>query len=129
MSQKPSTFKTPLRYFLAIVFGYCIDFAIYAVLVAFGVSVYLANTAGFCVGSIVNVILIRAFVFRDNRFRLSIDLQLSFASNSLIFGLGMGILWLLVGLAAMNPYYAKLLTNGATFSINYIIRTVYFREK
>lgn len=126
---KPSTYKTPLRYFLAIVCGYCIDFAIYAAFVAFGISVYWANAAGFCVGSVVNVMLIREFVFQDSRFRLSTDLQLSFASNGLMFGFGMGMLWVLVELAAMNPYGAKLLTNGTTFFVNYMIRAVFFRKK
>ena len=126
---KPSTYKTPLRYFLAVVGGYCIDFAIYAALVKFGVSVYWANTAGFCVGSVVNVILIREFVFTDSRFRLGTDLRLSFASNALIFMLGMEILWGLVELAAMNPYGAKLLTNGTTFVANYVIRAFFFRKK
>jgi len=126
---KPSTYKTPFRYFLAVVCGYCIDFAIYAVLVKFDVSVYWANTAGFCVGSVVNVILIRQFVFTNSRFRLGTDLQLSFVSNALMFMLGMGVLWGLVEIAAMNPYGAKLLANGATFVANYALRAIYFRKK
>jgi putative flippase GtrA len=127
--QKPSTYKAPLRYFLAVVCGYCIDFAIYAALVKFGASVYWSNAAGFCVGSVVNTILIRKFVFQESRFSLSTDLQLSFASNALMFVLGMMVLWGLVELVAMNPYGAKLLTNGTTFVANYVIRAVYFRKK
>jgi putative flippase GtrA len=126
---KPSTYKTPLRYFFSVVCGYCVDFAIYATVVAFGISVYWANAAAFCVGSVVNVVLIREFVFRDSRFRLSTDLQLSFASNGLMFGFGMGMLWVLVELAGMNLYGAKLLTNGTTFFANYVIRAAFFRRK
>jgi len=98
----------------------------YAALVALGLSVYWANTVGFCVGSVVNVILIRKFVFLDSRFRLVRDLQLSFASNALMFLIGMGVLWLLVGFVEMNPYGAKLLTNGTTFVANYAIRAAFF---
>lgn len=126
---KPSTYKTPLRYFLAVVCGYLIDFAIYSAFVLFGVSVYWANTAGFCVGATVNVILIRQFVFPDSRFRLSTDLQLSFVSNGLMFGFGMGILWVFVELGSINPFIAKLLTNGTTFLVNYMIRSAFFRRK
>ena len=112
-----------------VICGYCIDFAIYAALVSVGVSVYWANAAGFCVGSVVNIILIREFVFQDSRFSLTTDLQLSFASNSVMFALGMVVLWALVELSAMNPYGAKLLTNGTTFVGNYVIRAVFFRKK
>jgi putative flippase GtrA len=99
------------------------------ILVKFGVSVYWANAAGFGVGSIANVLLIREFVFKDSRFRLVTDLQLSFASNALIFGLGMSMLWLFIEVEQMGPYSAKLLTNGVTFGINYAIRVVFFRKK
>lgn len=97
-------------------------------IVAFGVSVYWANTAGFCVGATVNVILIRQFVFPDSRFSLSADLPLSFISNALMFGFGMGVLWALIELAAINPFVAKLLANGATFFANYFIRATFFRS-
>lgn len=89
----------------------------------------MANTAGFCVGAIVNVILIRQFVFADCRFRLSTDLQLSFMSNGVMFGFGMGMLWLFVELGSINPFIAKLLTNGTTFLVNYMIRSAFFRRK
>jgi putative flippase GtrA len=108
--------------------GYCIDFAIYAALVNFGVSVYWANAAGFCVGSVINTILIREYVFQESRFSIATDLQLSFASNALMFVLGMVMLWGLVELSGMNPYGAKILTNGATFVANFIIRAVFFRK-
>lgn len=109
--------------------GFCIDFLIYAILVALDMSVYAANTAGFCVGTVVNVILIRAFVFQDNRFRLGMDLSLTFLSNGAMFGIGMFLLWILVDLAAVNPYLAKLLANGMTFVLNYVTRAVFFRKK
>jgi putative flippase GtrA len=102
------------------------DFAVYLMLVPLGVSIYWANVAGFCLGSVVNVILIRKFVFPHSRFRLSTDLQLSVASNGLMFGLGMVALWALVELAQIDPYGAKLLTNGATFVLNYVIRALFF---
>lgn len=129
MLLKLSTYKTPLRYFFAVIVGYSLEFATYSALVSFEVSVYLANAAGFCIGVIINVVLIRKFVFQDSRFRLQTDLQLSFASHGLMFGLGMGLLWLLVEFKEMNPYLAKLVTNGTTFTLNYVLRAVFFRKK
>jgi len=46
-----------------------------------------------------------------------------------MFALGMAVLWTLVELSAMNPYGAKLLTNGTTFVVNFVIRAVFFRKK
>ena len=98
-------------------------------LVVMGFSVYWANSAGFCVGSIINVILIRAFVFPDSRFRLVKDVLLTVAANGVMFGLGVGVLWILVDALHTNPYLAKLFTNGVTFFLNYATRAVFFRRK
>lgn len=94
-----------------------------------GVSIYLANAVGFCVGAVVNVLLIRKYVFPDSRFKLSADLPLTFAVNGAMLGVGMGLLWVLVDLLSVNPYGAKLLTNGTTFMLNYVTRAVFFRKK
>jgi putative flippase GtrA len=93
------------------------------------ISIYWANAAGFCVGAIVNVLLIRKFVFPNSRFKLSADLPLTFAVNGLMLGMGMGLLWVFVNALSINPYGAKLLANGITFILNYIIRAVFFRKK
>ena len=126
---RPSTYSDLSRYFLAVVSGFCVDFLIYAAIVVLGHSVYLANLAGFCVGTVINVVLIRVFVFPDSRFRLAADISLTFAANGAMLVLGMGALWLLVEVALVNPYWAKLLTNGTTFALNFITRTVIFRNK
>ena len=129
MSPKLSTFKAPLRYFAVAACGFCVDFSIYSTLVAMGVSVYWANAAGFCVGAIVNVILIRSFVFSDSRFRLGQDVLLTVSANGAMLGLGMGVLWILVDALHINPYWAKLFTNGVTFVLNYATRAIFFRKK
>ena len=108
--------------------GFCVDFAIYATLVAIGISVYWANAVGFCVGAIVNVILIRVFVFTDSRFRLGQDVLLTVAVNGAMLVLGMGVLWTLVDALHVNPHLSKLLTNTVTFVLNYVTRAVFFRR-
>ena len=122
-------YKTPLRYLIVTTCGFWVDFSFYAVLVAMEVSIYWANAAGFCVGAVVNVLLIRKFVFPDSRFKLSADLPLTLLVNGTMLGVGMGLLWVFVNRLAINPYGAKLLANGITFVLNYIIRTVFFRKK
>jgi len=118
-----------LRYLIVATFGFCIDFLLYIALVAMGVSIYWANACGFCVGAAANVLLIRRFVFPDSRFRLSTDLPLTLAANGAMLGVGTGLLWVLVDALAVNPYAAKLAANGATFMLNYVTRTVFFRKK
>jgi putative flippase GtrA len=129
LSLKPSTFSALLRYFVVATCGFCADFLIFALLVTLGMSVYLANAIGFCIGAIVNLILIRKFVFPNSRFQLITDLPLTLLLNGAMLGLGMGMLWLLVELVSINPYWAKLLVNGTTFILNYLTRAVFFRKK
>lgn len=78
---------------------------------------------------VVNVILIRVYVFPDNRFGLGADLGLSALALGLMFAAGMGVLWIMVDLLHTNPYWAKLVTNGLTFVFNYVIRSMFFRKK
>ena len=109
--------------------GYAVDFIIYIALIQLNISIYTANAAGFIVGTIVNVLLIRKFVFPDSRFKLSADLPLTFAANGAMLVVGMGLLWLFVDILSINPYFAKLLSNVATFMLNYVTRAVFFRKK
>lgn len=98
-------------------------------MVAMGGSAYLANAAGFCVGAIINVILIRIFVFPDSRFRLGSDIFLTIFANGAMLGLGMAILWIQIDVLSINPYWAKLVTNSLTFVLNYMTRLMFFRKK
>lgn len=129
LSPKLSTFSLPIRYLAVAACGFWIDFSLYAALVASGVSIYWANASGFCIGTVVNVLLIRRYVFPDSRFKLSADLPLTFAANGAMLGLGMGILWLLVDLLSVNPYGAKLVANATTFLLNYMTRALFFRRQ
>lgn len=129
MLQKQSIYKAPLRYFLVVTGGFGVDFALYATLVAWGESVYVANLAGFCVGAAFNVLLIRRFVFPDSRFKFGADLLLTILANGTMLGVGMGILWLLVDVWSVNPYLAKLVANGMTFVLNYATRATFFSVK
>lgn len=79
-------------------------------------------------GSVINTMLIREFVFPDSRFTLIADIKLSLMTNTLMFVIGMVILWVLIELWETNVYAAKLLTNGITFFANFGIRAVFFRK-
>ena len=126
---KQSTFKASLRYLIVAAIGFTIDFVLYVALIAVDISIYWASAAGFCLGVIVNVLLIRKFVFPNSRFKLITDLPLTLAVNGAILGVGLFLLWLFTSVLSINPYGAKLLSNGITFVINYVIRTVFFRSK
>jgi putative flippase GtrA len=126
---KRLTYSAPVRYFAVAACGFVIDFLTYAAIVASGLSIYLANVAGFCVGATVNVALIRRFVFRNSRYSLPSDILLTFAINGIMLFFGMLVLWLLVERLMVNPYWAKLFTNGVTFVMNYVTRSIIFRKR
>lgn len=115
-----------LKYFSVVVCGYLVDLAIFILLIESGWSIYLANCAGFVVGSICNVILIRLYVFSDSRFELLHDLGYSLISNTLILFVGLAMLWLLVEQFNWTAIVAKVTANGLTFFINFIIRKQLF---
>ncbi|OUX38054.1 MAG: hypothetical protein CBE26_01935 [Kiritimatiellaceae bacterium TMED266] len=115
-----------LKYFSVVVCGYLVDIAIFILLIESGWSIYLANCAGFVVGSIFNVILIRLYVFSDSRFELLHDLGYSLISNTLILFVGLAMLWLLVEQFNRTAIVAKVTANGLTFFINFIIRKQLF---
>ncbi len=94
-----------------------------------GVTVYPANVGGFFVGALVNVLLIRWFVFKDNRFSLLKDVGLTLVSNGAMLLVGMLLLWVLVELLNVGAYTAKLCSNAATFVLNYMIRVIFFRRE
>jgi putative flippase GtrA len=128
LQQKLSSLGKPLRYFVVAGIGFCVDYSIYAALVAAGVSIYIANAVSFSIGAVLAVVLIRAFVFQASRFALGADILLTFATNGTMLLVGMGILWLLVEVLSTGPYWAKLTANGVTFVLNYLTRATIFRK-
>lgn len=119
----------PLRYFAVALCGFSVDFVFYATIVAMGGSAYLANAAGFCIGAMINVILIRTFVFPDSRFRMGQDILLTILANGAMLGVGMVVLWIQIDVLSVNLYWAKLVTNGLTFVLNYATRSIFFRKE
>lgn len=90
---------------------------------------YLANLGGFCVGATINVLLIRRYVFQQTRFKLGVDLAMTWVSNGVMLGVGMFALWGLVDVVGINTYWAKFVSNGLTFVLNYITRITIFGLK
>lgn len=121
--------SAPFRYFAVSACGFFIDFLVYAVIVAAGQSIYLANVIGFCVGASVNVLLIRRFVFMESRHSLLTDILLTIAANGMILFMGLLLLWFQVERMRLDPYIAKLIANGVTFALNYVTRAYYFSRK
>lgn len=120
-------YRASAAYFGVVLVGYGVDFSLFSVLVLFGSGVVLANTVAFLVGSVVNAVLVRRFVFRNHRFQAGTDLVLTLLVNVAFFGIGTLLLsWLVASLGA-NPYGAKILVNGATFAGNFATRAIFFR--
>jgi putative flippase GtrA len=126
LSRKQETFERPFHYGAVVVIGYLADIAFYAVLTQGGANVYLANVVSFCFGATVNVFLLRRFVFASNRFPFFTDVALTLLSNGLMFAFGMGIFWVQIELFGVNHYWAKILSSGVTFFLNYISRVHIF---
>lgn len=120
-------FRAPLTYLVVVLVGYAVDFAAFSLLVALGVWLVLANSVAFVAGAVINAILVRRLVFSDNRFHPGTDLLLTLMVNVLFFLFGTWLLWWLVGSVGMNPYGAKILTNGFTFAGNFTARAIFFR--
>ncbi len=106
--------------------GYSVDFSCYAVAVEAGVNVYTANVFAFCIGAVVNVLLLRKFVFTSPRFSFGKDVLYTWMSNGMMFVVGMAMFWILIELLYLNHYWAKLLSSGFTFVLNYLVRLRYF---
>ena len=126
---KESIFRLPLRYFLAVSCGFGVDFFIYSIMIWSEIPFYWANTAAFFVGSAINVILIRNYVFTYSRFSFREDLPLTLIVNLVIFIFGMILLGILIDYFSTDPYISKILVSGLTITLNYLIRISFFRGK
>ena len=115
-----------LIYCVIVASVFCIDFAIYSVLVLADYSIYFANIVAFLIGTLINVILIRRFAIASNRFELSIDLAISMAVYTAMMLFGLALLWLFVEGAGIDVFLSKLVSNGVTFLANYAIRLRFF---
>lgn len=124
----PSIPNAPIRYFGVMLCGYIADFAIFTALMAIDWSPYFSNALAFCVGTIVNVALIRTYVFPASRFPFTKDVLLTIIANGTMFIFGMCLLWLLIDAFNTNPFLSKLLANGITFVLNYATRSIFFRK-
>lgn len=120
--------QPPVRYFAVALVGFAVDFVAYALVLNATGRLALAHITGFVIGGSLNVLLIRALVFRNSRFGLFKDIALTLAANGLMMLLGLALLWVLVHLAGMEPHLAKLAANGTTFALNYATRKLFFTE-
>ncbi|WP_243543945.1 GtrA family protein [Pseudodesulfovibrio tunisiensis] len=127
--RKRSIFNAPIRYTIVVIIGFCVDFSIYSGLVWGGLSIYVANVIGFTAGAMINVWLIRRFVFPDVRFKLMQDIGLTLISNGFMLLVGLLLLYLFAELMGIDAYLAKILANGTTFVLNYLTRATLFRSK
>lgn len=109
--------------------GFAVDFIVFVIIVSGGGSIYFANLGGFCFGAAINLLLIRRYVFYQARFKLGVDFAMTLVFNGAMLGVGMFVLWTLSYTACLNPYWAKIISSGMTFALNYITRITIFEGK
>lgn len=125
---KKSIFEAGVAYFCVVLVGFLIDLGVFALLVHWQVGVILANTVAFLIGASCNALLVRAFVFDQNRFSLGVDLGMTLLVNIAVFMAGTLLLAWLVDGPGVHPYAAKLIANALTLIANFSIRATFFRK-
>ena len=110
------------RYFWIVLTGFSVDYLAFLYLVEHSLNFYLANVCAFLIGMSANVLLIRRFLSISPRFNFCLDLLFSSLTSGTVLGLGTLLLWILIEGASIPHYLAKLVANGITFGINYLIR-------
>lgn len=118
--------KPIVRYSIVVGVVFVIDLGVFWALVKFGFSVYISNAIAFFIGTLINILLFRRVVFSQNRFSLLRDIVLSLCVYAMVFALGMGLLWVFFSVVGLGEIPAKVLANGFTFVVNYLIRALLF---
>jgi putative flippase GtrA len=116
-----------LKYLLTVIIGVIVDYIFYSCFYyAFGLGVIISNSLSFIIGTCVNLILVRKFVFTNYKFTLLKDIILTLGSNGSVYFIGILFMYYLVEYQKLNHYLAKTLVMGLTFFINYFIRKYIF---
>lgn len=102
------------------------DFILYSILVLHQVNIFLANTIAFLMGTIVNVYLIRSFVFINYRYNFIKDCVISIFTNGVVYLVGLAGMGLLVYVGGVNHYLAKCSVMVGTFFVNFTTRKKLF---
>jgi putative flippase GtrA len=113
------------KYFWIVCVGYGADLFSYVLMTEAGVPLYLAYLLSFAIGTLANVLLLRRF-FAAGRHPFMKDLGLSLASNGAVILVAMGIYAALMHALGLHHVVAKVLSNGFSFAVNYLVRRRYF---
>ena len=125
---KKSIFKAGFDYFCVVLAGFLIDLLVFTTLVHLEMGIVAANATAFLTGSACNALLVRVFVFEENRFSLGIDVIMTFLTNVLVFMAGTALLaWLVKG-QGLQLLTGKLISNAMTLIVNFAIRATFFRK-
>jgi hypothetical protein len=112
-------------YTLILSTGYVFDFIIFTILIFFEFDSIFSYVISFFLGTVVNVILLRGY-FMKAKFSFFKDLSLTVFANSFVMLIGLGLFTLLFRSIGFNVIFAKIISNIATFLINYLTRRAFF---
>ena len=121
--------KDFIKYFFIILVGYFFDLLLFSALISLYFNVLVANFFGFLAGTIINLLLIRKYLFVNSRFGLSDDVFLTLVFYSLTLLVSSVMLIFFINIIEFNPYTAKIISNLFTLLLNYILRIKFFTIK
>lgn len=118
------------KYFFLVIRGLFVDYLVYTLLYyVLNFGVIISNCLSFLVGLLVNVVLLRKYLFCVVRFSLIHDYFLSVVSNGGVYFLGTLMMAFMVHNLFFNHYVAKTIVLGVTFFINFFVRKYFFTKQ
>jgi len=122
--------KHIFKYWFFLLFGIIVDYCIYTILYyKFHLHIIPSNYISFSIGTFVNVVLIRNFVFKRFKFWLLKDFLLSLLTNGFVFFIWIIFLSYFINNFYINHYIWKTIVITCTFFINYFTRKYLFTHK
>jgi len=110
------------KFFIVGAISTAVDFAIYSLLIFFGMAYYIAIVIGYMSGLVVNFYLARSKVFKKSRFeKLHYEFLAVFFVSVIAVGLNILIVWVLAKLG-MDYYSGRAIALILVFFFNYYAR-------
>ena len=115
-------------YLLIVSIGFFLDLCVFFSLTYISINIYLSNIIAFIIGSFINLLLIRKFLFINFRFNLLEDWLLTLPLNGLVIIIGTLLIYILHEILAISVVLSKLSSTLVTLIVNYALRVKFFNK-
>lgn len=123
MAEKKIKIPRLFKYLIVVIIGLIADYGVYSInYYVFKLGIVGSNLIAFAIGALLNMILIRIYIFSNPRFTFIVDYLLTLLSNGIVVLGGTMLMVIMVNHLSMNHYVAKSISMIITFILNYIIR-------